>query len=200
MSYRSSGEFAQRNVQDRLAAFGLAGLRAAPLRSSHRAAPRPPPEVRQISPDPEVRAWIDRLGGDLPLPSDLISPTLADSLAYIDRLEQVARDVPGGLWLGGTALRRLAAPGLGEVLAHRLPTPQQCAAVRDLLLDIARATDPYPALPATLDLVLDRGPPASLRRRALLLISQHGGDAYFCRHADLVARGPAGTPADRKFK
>jgi hypothetical protein len=199
--------FAQRNVQDWLAAFGLAGLRAAQLRSAlcdgqGRPAARHRdllPLLRQISSAPEVRDWIDRLGGGLPLPSDLVGPTLADSLGYIDRLEQVVADAPAGLWLYGTDLRRLAVPGLGDELARRLRDPERSAAVKDLLLDIARANDPYPALPAALDLVLDRGQPAALRSRALLLISQHGGDAHFRRLADPVGRGSAGTRDEQQL-
>jgi hypothetical protein len=200
--------FAQRNVQDWLAAFGLAGLRLAQLRSAlcdaqGRPAPRHRdllPLLRQISPDPEVRDWIDRLGGGLPLPSDLVGPTLADSVGYIDRLEQVAADAPPRMWLYSADLRRLAVPGLGDALANRLRDRQRCAAVKDLLLDIARANDPYPALPAALDLLLDRGQPASLRRRAQLLISQHGGDAHLRQLANPVARGPASTRAEQQLR
>jgi hypothetical protein len=200
--------FAQRNILDRLAAFGLAGLGVVQLRSAlcdgqGRPAPRHRdllPLLRRISSDPEVHEWIDRLGGGLPLPSDLAGLTLADSLGYIDQLERVAADAPPGMWLHGEDLRNLAVPGLGDELAARLRDSRRNAAGKDLLLDIARATDPYPVLEAALDLVLDSDQPNVLRRRALLLISQHGGDTHFRRLANPVARGPASTRADQQLR
>jgi hypothetical protein len=199
--------FAQRNVQDWLTAFAMAGLRLGQLRSvlcDGKGRPFPRyrdllPLLRQIHSDAEVRDWIDHLGGGLPLPSDLVGPTLDDSLGYIGQLEQVVGDARPGLWLYSDNLRRLTVPGLGAALASRLREPQRSAAVKDLLLDIARATEPYPVLPTALDLVLDCEQPAPLRRRALLLISQHGGDAHFRQLADLVARRPANTRAEQQL-
>jgi hypothetical protein len=199
--------FAQRDVQDWLAAFGLAELKVVQLRSGlydmpgglsarHRDLL---PLLRQVSTDAEVRAWIDGLGGGLPLPSDLISPTLTDSLAYIDRLEKVVVD-ESGLWFYGEQLRHLAAPGLGYALVQRLREPQRSDAVKDLLLDIARFTDPDAVLPVALDLVLDRNQSVALRKRALLVISQHGGDRHFRQLVQPVARTPATTAAEQQLQ
>jgi hypothetical protein len=58
---------------------------------------------------------------------------LDDSLGYIDRLERVVTVAPPGLWLHGADLRRLAVPGLNDVLPNRLRDPQRGAAVKDLL-------------------------------------------------------------------
>ena len=124
--------FAQRNVQDWLAAFGIAGLRVAQLRSAlcdgqGRLTPRHRdllPLLRHVSADPEVHSWIDQLGGGLPLASDLLGPTLADSLVYIDRLEQVVAGAPPELWLHAE-LGRLATAGLGDMLPARLRDPRR---------------------------------------------------------------------------
>jgi hypothetical protein len=200
--------FAQRNVQDWLAAFGMAGLRVAKLRSAlcdgqGRLAPRHRdllPLLRQISSDPDVREWIDRLGGGLPLPSDLVGPTLADSLSYIDRLEQVSAEAPPEVWFHARELCRLEAPGLAPVLATRLRDPQRSATVKDMLLDIAWATDPYALLPVALELVLEQGQSVALRRRALRLISRHGGDAHFRQLAQHVVPAPANTRDEQQLR
>lgn len=57
-------------------------------------------------------------------------------------------------------------------------TPQRSEPVKDLLLAVARFTDADLVLPVALDLVQNRGQPIALRKRALLLIVQHGGDGH----------------------
>jgi len=200
--------FAQRNVQDWLAAFGMAEMKLSQVQSAlcdgeGRLSLRHGdllPLLRQVSTDPEVHDWIDNLSGGLPLASDLVQPTLAGSLAYIDRLERNAADAMPGMWLSSEGLPRLAAPGLGNALAIRLRDPHRSATIKDLLLDIARVTDPYPALPAALDLVLDRHLPTALRRRALLLITHHGGDAHFRQLVNPVARAPGNGRAEQQLR
>jgi hypothetical protein len=200
--------FAQRNVKDWLAAFGLAGLKIGQLQSAlgdgrGQLAPRHRdlfPLLRQVSADPEAREWIDRLGGGLPLPSDLIGPTLAESLHYIDRLEQVVLAAPSAVRAFDMDLGRLSAPGLGEVLASRLSDSQRNAAARELLIEIALATDPYPVLPAAVGIVADATQPIDLRCRAMLFVGLHGGDAHFRQLAQPVVRCPANTRAEQQLR
>jgi hypothetical protein len=94
----------QRNIQNWLAAFGLANLRLGPLRSALGDGERKVfsrhrdllPLLGYLSADVEVRDWIEGLGKGLPLPSDLIGLSLTKSLGYIDQLEGIlAGSSPG---------------------------------------------------------------------------------------------------------
>ena len=196
--------FVQRNVQDWLAAFGLKELKVVGLRSGlcneqGQVYPRHRdllPLLRQVTTDPDVCAWIDDFGGGLPFPSDLVL-SLGESLDYIDRLERVVEVGPARMW-SGEDLARLTASGLGRELFSRLCDPRRTHAVKDLLLDIARATDPEPVVPLAVDMVLDAQNSAALRRRALLLVCQHGGNAELQRLADPIARAPEATGQSRE--
>jgi hypothetical protein len=200
--------FAQRNIQDWLAAYGLAALRLGPLRSAlcngqghvfprHRELLS---LLRQVSNDPAVREWIDGRSDGLPLPSDLMGPLLADSLRCIDQLETVATAAPSAMRAYDAGLSRLAAPGLGLELAARLQDAGRDPAAKELLLDIGLATDAFPLLPVTVALVADGSQPIRLRRRALLVVQREGGDGHFRQLAGPVGQSEGQSEDEQRLR
>lgn len=188
--------FAQRNVRDWLAAFGLADVRLGPLRAvltDEQGQPFPRHRdllalLRQVSRHDDVRSWIETISGGLPLASDLIGPSLAQSLQCIDRLEELANSAPSTLRAYDASFGRLDTPGLGNELALRIRDSQRQPAAKELLLELALATEPEPVLTAAVEIVADSSQPLLLRHHALDLIEYHGGDAHFRALAQPVGR------------
>lgn len=200
--------FLQRNVQDWLAAFGLARLSLSPLRSAlcdHHGKLFPRHRellalLKSVSEDKAVRDWIGRLSGGLPILSDLIRPSLAESLSCIDQLEGLAVTAPSAIQAYNADLGRLLTPGLGKELAARLLTHDRHPAAKELLLNVAMATEPYPVLSTAVELIADTGQPMTLRRQALLLVELHGGDAHFCQLAIPVGKSQGQTKAEHLLR
>ncbi|HEX3151072.1 MAG TPA: hypothetical protein VHR66_23535 [Gemmataceae bacterium] len=186
--------FSQQNVSDWFAAFGLSRLRLGPLRSvlcdaTGRVWPRHRelvPLLARISVAPEVRQWAG--GIDSGIPSDLIGVSLQECLAILDRIEGMAISAPSSIRLFNTELNRLKVPGLGEELARRLGDPARQPAAKELLIDVALATDPVLCLEPAVKVIADSSLPSSLRTRAILLLQMHGGIAHFRELAEPIGR------------
>lgn len=181
--------FAQRNVQDWLAAFALErlplptlrtalvgpdGSLIARLRESSRL-------IRTITERSEVGTEIERAGGGVLLPSDATEPTLAEALKYLDKLEELAASTPWGVRLGfdrQKELARLKVDGLGVKLAERLRDPTRPYPVKSLLVDVSEATYSVEAVDAAIELVLDPKQHDELRYEAMWLVRNLGGDGH----------------------
>jgi hypothetical protein len=123
--------FVQRNAQDWLTAFAIAGLPLQTLRSALATtdgslAPRLMEIARLlgvVTSDQSVHAMIDELSGGSVLPSDAVEPSLAEVLRSLSHLEALAESSPWGLRVGfdnPEDLARLRVEGLGSILAQRL--------------------------------------------------------------------------------
>jgi hypothetical protein len=198
--------FAQQNVRDWFAAFGLSRLRQGSLRSvlcdeTGRVWPRHRellPLLARISTDPDVRNWA--CGIDSGFPSDLIGVSLQESLTVLDRIEAMATSAPSSIRLFNTELNRLTVPGLGEELARRLSDPERPSGAREVVIDVALATDPIPCLEPAVRIVSDPNLSPNLRTRALLLLQMHGGIAHFRELAEPIGRSAGSSRAEARLR
>jgi hypothetical protein len=143
--------FAQRNIQDWLTAFRLARLSPSTLVSvlrdeTGRLHPRLKETarlIRLITSDPNVQEVVDQFAESIILSSDVIEPSLNEVLTCLDRLEGLALRSDWALRLsidGGEGLGRLEVPGLPEEIVKRLTDPNRPHQVKQLLLEVAEAT------------------------------------------------------------
>jgi hypothetical protein len=174
--------FVQQNVRDWLCAFGLRGLGLGRLRPAVAGEGGQLPHLvdmlhllKRISPDPEVRAWLEATLSPLgPGPAD--APWgLEEALGQIDRLEAIAARSPSNLSLAGDeGLGRLEAPGLGKHLASRLSEAGRPTTVRKLILDIALAIGAPEVVTSAVDIVLDERQDVDLREWAAIVVRRLG--------------------------
>lgn len=195
--------FAQANIRDWLAAFGLAHLRPGPLRSALADAGGRVqgrfadllPLLARVAERQETRAWVAAAVGGLLPASDQVLPALTEVLACVDRLEQVSSQAARGPWIDGDRFRPLNTPGLGTALATRLQDRARPPAARELLLDIALSTDPAPVVTVAGEIVRDSSAALDVRLRAVVLVDRHGSEVDALALRDLVCGVQAGTVA-----
>jgi hypothetical protein len=206
--------FAHRNIQDWLCAFELERMSAQQLRSAladeqrkvfprHRAMLA---LLRQVHSEPEVKELIDRISGGVTFPSDALPITLQQSLDCVNRLEEIARGSPFPLRMyWDSDLSRLSVPGLCGELARRMRDEQRPPRVKELLLDIAFATEPLEpeipqTVPAAVALVLDSGQPDGVREHALQLVCRLGGPAHLEQLEGPIATGQGSTEVELRLR
>jgi hypothetical protein len=203
--------FTQRNIQDWFTAFALQRLPLPALRSALTGPngaliPRLSEPARLIHASTgrqEVRAEIDRLGGGLMLPSDVTEPTLVEAIRCLDRLEELARDAPGGLWVGADwrdDLGRLRVEGLGTVLVGRLRDPARPHQVKQLLIEVAEATRSLEAVEPAVELVLDGSQREQLRYQAMRLVARFGGPTHLRHLEGPIGEGTKDADIDRQIR
>ncbi|MFI5387352.1 MAG: hypothetical protein ACHQ50_14680, partial [Fimbriimonadales bacterium] len=159
--------------------------------------------IRVIKPDPGLRAAIDRFTGGVDLPSDAVEPTLAQALACLDRLEELAQGADWGLWLGEAkeeGLGRLNVPGLSDELVRRLVDPGRPPQVKQLLLDVAEETKAVEAVEPAVVFVLDTGEDGSLREKAMLFISRRGGEDHLGELVAPIGETQGSTDIDSRLR
>jgi hypothetical protein len=203
--------FAQRNVQDWLTAFALARLpRPALVTAMSDASGRLHPRlqetarlIRVISLDPETQADLDRMTGGVDLPSDAMEPSLAQSLACLDRLERLAGESDWGLRLEGEAadgLGRLGAPGLEDQLVRRLSDPDRPPQAKLLLIAVAEATSAANAVDTALRRILDLREDERVREAAMHFVCRLGGFDQLRELEAPIAEGRASTDIDERLR
>jgi hypothetical protein len=203
----SSGgrRFADTKLRQFFCAYGLSGL---PLRKlsallsdfsgNVHARHRDMVEVlSRVSSDPEVRRWGESV---LSLTGTDGSPwSLAEALRRIDRLEQLAKESPVVLRVPREDLARLATPGLGTHLSRRLADRRRSSKAKEVLLDVAQATDAREAVASALAIVLDTEQDTHLRQSAVFAVRDLGSDADLKR-LEQVATSRRRTAADAELR
>jgi hypothetical protein len=203
--------FAQRNIQDWLTAFALAGLpRPALVTAMSDASGRLLPRLREvarlvrvITHDAGIRADLDRMTGGADLPSDAIEPSLGQALACLDRLEGLARESAWGLRLdadGGNGLGRLGVPGLENELVRRLADPARPAQVKRLLIEVAEATRAVGTVDTAVRLVLSPEEEEGVREAAMHFVCRLGGDAHLRELEVPIGEGPGSSDIDGRLR
>jgi hypothetical protein len=203
--------FSERNVQDWLTAFALANLPRVALATAmsdasgrlHLRLRETARLIRVINPDPGIQADLDRMTGEVDLPSDAVEPSLAQSLTCLDRLEKLARESDWGLRLNGEvgdALGRLGVPGLESELVRRLSDPTRPPQVKLLLIDVAEATRAADAVDTAGRLVLDPGEDERVREEALHFVCRLGGNDQLRDLEIPVAEGQGSSDIEGRLR
>ena len=198
--------FAQRNIQDWFTAFAIERLPVPALRSALSGQDgtlvvrlmEPARLVSAITSRREVREELERLSGGRLLPSDAAPPTLAQACRQLDHLEELARNAAWGIRWEGNAqkeLARFAVNGLGNELAQRLRDPRRPLRVKQLLFEVAEATQASEVADPAVELFLDSSQPADLRVDAMRFLVRFGGDDHLRRIED-VAKAEGSRPSD----
>lgn len=168
-------------------AFGLSGLPLRKLRplltdpngNIHARLRDMVANLSRVSSDPEVRKWGER--GVSLTGADEGPWTLREALRRIDRLEQLARQSRVVLRLPRDDLSRLATPGLETQIAQRLADRRRSPKAKEILLDIAQATDSREAVAPALAIVLDTRQDPHLRQSAVFVVRDLGSDGELKR-------------------
>ncbi|MEZ6085888.1 MAG: hypothetical protein R3E58_18530 [Phycisphaerae bacterium] len=128
-----------------------------------------------ITRDDEVQAWIHEMHGGIPPRSNAAPWTVDHAIKALDRLQAITETTKFGLRFGRTqGLERIAAPGLGDVLKQRIANAELTLAVRELLIDIAIATNARETVETALQLVRSASEDPNLRQSAAILVSRLG--------------------------
>jgi hypothetical protein len=198
-------QFADTKLREFFCAYGLRKL---PLRKLKSLLTDPDgnvhPRLRDIvallprvSNDGEVRKWSENTVS--PTGTDEAPWTLREALRRIDRLERLAKQSPVVLRVLREDLARLATPGLGKHLGRRLAHRRRSSKAKEVLLDIAQATDAREAVAPALAIVLDTEQDTHLRQSAVFAVRDLGSDADL-RRLEQVAASRRRTAADAELR
>lgn len=179
----SGYRFCQQHVQERLAAFEMAGLKPAqlrPLLCDHKgrvlAQHRGLCAMLREGAEQTIRNLIGEITHGIPLRSDTTSWLLQDAVDALDRLQQEARASEWPLQIDTNDLSALAAPGLEQVLLERIGDHTLSHNERELLLDVAAATGATDVTGPAEQIIRNTNDADALRVSAAY---------FFCKHARL---------------
>lgn len=195
--------FAQRNIQEKLCAFGLKRMRLSVLKPMMANSQGYPFEayvevlnfLGLVSEHDEVRMWVSK-NTDL-LESD--SPRLSLSAAKhtIDRLVEIAKKTPHYLY--DVQLQRLAARGIGIDLRRRLHKWVELKpSVLRLLLDISALTNAREVIPLACKIARNNRVPIPVRMSAVRVVMRCGANDD-AKHLESLAMRPGRTEARRNL-
>lgn len=193
--------FAQRNIQEKLCAFGLKRLRLSALKPMMADRQGRPFGMHVealnflgfVTEHEKVRKWVGE--NTSLLESDAPRLSLTSAKEAITRLVKIVQKTP--YYLHGVDLRRLAAPKIERDLRRRLrkwntlkPT------VLRLLLDISAQTGAKEVVPLACKIALDSHARTSVRRSAVRVVGGCGTDSDMKKLESLAMR--PGRTDDRR--
>ena len=193
--------FAQNNIQEKLAAFGLSRLRLSALKPVVAdSAGKPLYDLVEMlnflkttTDHPDVRKWVVSVVSLLRSEAPRLSRL--EARHAIRRLLEIAKETPWYLY--EVDLSRLAAPGIGKEIHRWLRNHSRLrpAAIR-LLLDIASETGAREVVPLACRIAMDSRAPMPVRHSAVR-VAMRCGTADEMRQLARLALRP-GSRAERK--
>ncbi len=125
----------------------------------------------------DVRNWIIELHGGIAPRSDAAPWTLDHAVRTLDRLQDIARTTRAGLYFWqNQGLERIVAPGLDKILAQRIVDNSLTLHERELLIDIAEATNALNAVEPACQMIRDTREDPRLRKSAVFLADKLASD------------------------